>query len=77
MADDANRGVMVGICDANSFVGRFTNADRTGWFDLSFLSRTGSFRSGQSGWVGEGSSGSWDLSKTNGSGSRPENVSCN
>ena len=81
VGDYANRGILAGAWDGNSFVGRFTNGERTGWFDFAFLSKTGSFRSGQWGWVGEGQSGTWTLSEQ--SESRPtldnitEDVSCN
>jgi len=59
----ADKGMLVGMWDGNSFVGRFTNGGRTGWFDLAFLSKTGSFRNGQWGWLESSQGGNWDLTE--------------
>jgi hypothetical protein len=81
IGDYANKGIMAGMWDGNSFVGRFTNGDRTGWFDLAFFSKNGSFRNGEWGWVGQSSGGSWDLSGQNDSTPNLDNLtegaSCN
>lgn len=63
IGDYADKGMLVGMWDGNSFVGRFTNGGRTGWFDLAFLSKTGSFRDGQWGWVDSGQGGDWNLTE--------------
>lgn len=63
IGDYADRGVLIGMWDGNSFVGKFTNNGRVGWFDLAFLSRTGSFRDGKWGWIEGGGDGSWNFSR--------------
>lgn len=63
IGDYAGKGILAGMWDGNSYVGRFTNGNRTGWFDFAFFSRNGSFRSGEWGWD-EDSEGSWRLNKT-------------
>jgi len=82
IGDYGGKGVMAGMWDGNSFVGRFTNGDQTGWFDLAFYSKTGEFREGQWGWVGQNSGGAWTLSNsarraTPDLGSLPSGVTCN
>lgn len=57
----ADKGMIAGMWDGDSFVGRFTNAERTGWFDLAFKSKTGVFRSGSWGWVDGQGGGDWSL----------------
>lgn len=63
VGDYAERGVIVGMWDGDSFVGRFTNGARTGWFDFAFLSRNGTFREGAWGWIGSNGGGSWDMKR--------------
>ena len=63
VGDYAGKGVIAGMWDGNSYVGRFTNGDRTGWFDFAFFSKNGSFRSGQWGWIGSSGGGDWSLSR--------------
>ncbi|MCW4152587.1 YeaH/YhbH family protein [Halomonas sp. 18H] len=82
VGDYADKGVMAGMWDGDSFVGRFTNGDRTGWFDLAFYSKNGEFRDGQWGWVGQNSGGTWTLSDNEGDatpnlGSIPTSFTCN
>jgi len=74
LGDYAGKGILVGMWDGNSFVGHFTNEDRTGWFDFAFLSRTGSFRDGSWGWDGEEKSGSWSLDEASGATPTPLNM---
>jgi hypothetical protein len=81
IGDYAEKGVLAGMWDGNSFVGRFTNGDRTGWFDLAFYSKTGEFREGQWGWIGQDGGGSWSLSNSANRpapdlGSLPASVTC-
>jgi hypothetical protein len=63
IGDYGNRGIFAGMWDGDSFVGKFTNGERTGWFDFAFDPGSGSFKSGDWGWVGQGRSGSWWLSR--------------
>lgn len=82
VGDYADKGVMAGMWDGDSFVGRFTNGDRTGWFDLAFYSKNGEFRDGHWGWVGQNGGGTWTLSDnaddaTPNLGSIPTSVTCN
>lgn len=67
----ADRGILAGMWDGTSFVGRFTNNDRTGWFDFAFYSKNGTFREGQWGWLEESGGGQWRLERV-GTNSRPE-----
>ena len=61
LADYADRGVAIGMWDGTSYVGKFNNGDRTGWFDWAFLSRTADFRSGEWGWSDGSTEGPWTL----------------
>ena len=63
VGDYAGRGVLIGIWDGNSFVGRFTNGERVGWFDFAFLSRNGDFRSGRWGWNDEENGSPWTMTR--------------
>jgi hypothetical protein len=63
VGDYAGRGILIGIWDGTSFVGRFTNGKRVGWFDFAFLSRNGDFRSGRWGWNDEDSGTPWTMTR--------------
>jgi hypothetical protein len=63
VGDYAKKGLLLGMWDGDSFVGRFTNDDRTGWFDLTFLSKTGDFRRGRWGWLDSDRGGAWKLNE--------------
>jgi len=64
IGDYANLGVIAGMWDGDSFVGRFTNGADTGWFDFAFFSKNGTFRRGSWGWVNGGRQGNWTLNRT-------------
>ncbi len=64
IGDYADKGILAGMWDGNSFVGRFTNGDRTGWFNWEFLSADGSFREGSWDWIGDNSSSNWPLQES-------------
>jgi hypothetical protein len=74
VGDYAGKGVIAGMWDGNSYVGRFTNGDRTGWFDFAFFSKNGSFRSGQWGWIGSSGGGDWSLSERSPQTPTPDNM---
>lgn len=58
-------GVLVGMWDGGSFVGRFTRWRQTGWFDFRFSPERGAFQRGTWGWVGDSSGGGeWTLNRT-------------
>lgn len=64
IGDYGNKGIIAGMWDGNSFVGKFTNGDRTGWFYFEFFSRNGEFRDGSWGWIASNNNGDWSLNKS-------------
>jgi|GEM_PF-5471891 len=63
IGDYRSDGIMAGMWEGNSFQGLFTVGNQTGWFDLAFFSKTGSFRGGEWGWLGEEGEAQWDLDR--------------
>lgn len=74
IGDYADKGVIAGMWDGDSFVGQFTNGERTGWFDFSFFSADGSFRSGSWGWIGDDEGSDWSLDRVGTPGPLPTNM---
>lgn len=74
VGDYADLGVIAGMWDGDSFVGRFTNGADTGWFDFAFFSKNGTFRSGSWGWVNGGRQGAWTLNKASSQTPTPANM---
>lgn len=80
IGDYADRGILAGMWDGDSYVGRFTDEGRTGWFDLAFYSKGGSFRQGSRGWIDGGDGQGWALDRVDDATPRIDNpmdaVSC-
>lgn len=81
IGDYGSKGIIAGMWTDNGFEGVFTNKDRAGWFDWEFFSKSGNFREGSWGWIGEGRQGNWSMNGVNSKTPRLENmthpVSCN
>lgn len=76
IGDYADRGILAGMWDGNSFVGVFTNRQlgRAGWFDFGFYSANATFRQGSWGWVDGGRQGNWSMQRRSASTPRLEQM---
>ena len=61
IGDYADKGIIAGMWDGDSFIGHFTNGDRTGWLDFAFSPDDGSFESASWGWADEDTVRDWAL----------------
>lgn len=66
VGDYADRGILAGVWNGESFMGRFTNDDRTGWFRFPYDPDAGQFGVGRWGWLDADAGGQWRLDRESG-----------
>jgi len=73
IGDYADKGVIIGMWDGESFVGHFTNGGNIGWFEFRFDGDS-NFKSGEWAWIGSDRSTPWNLQRTKSESPTPDNM---